>query len=394
LYGGRHSGSPTKEVSVLTAHDELMCHQLSTTFDHVAQSDLRWTERVVLYGFDRQTLTSVMTGMARYPNRNVIDAYAMISVDGQAHVVRTSREIAPASGRNPQAAADGIASWQVGNYGYSVTEPLRRVRAVLEAGDQHDMSLAVDFTGTFDCYEQAPAFFRERGRVDEDARRFYQNGHASGSITLGDNTIAITPENWYFARDHSWGVRRGSGGGDLPETSVLQPRQIPEGVLYFMGIFEFDDRLVHFAQREDAHGHIWQYEGELFYPSSTGKPSQAITGVDHDFRFRDDLRVISGGEVVVHAADGTAQAIAITPVTNFWPGFAGYDEYRGYASGHWRGPSFRDSFVVDTTDPTELAKVSLVSETFCGVRSGDTVGHGLVEMVFVGKNDRYGYAGY
>src|ERR1700687_1091545 len=102
-----------------------------------------------------------------------------------------------------------------------------------------DMSLEVDFTGTFDCYEQAPAFFRDRGRVDEDARRFYQNGHARGSITVGDNTIASTPAHWSFRRHHPWGVRRGSGGGDLPQTSVLQPRQIPEGVLYFMGIFEF-----------------------------------------------------------------------------------------------------------------------------------------------------------
>ena len=386
---------------MLTAHDELMCHQLTTTFDHVDQSDLRWTERVVLYGFDRQTLTSVMTGMARYPNRNVIDAYAMVTVDGRAHVVRTSREIS--------AAVDGIASWQVGNYGYEVTEPLRRVRAVLEPGEgvgalprQREVpppacwgtSMELDFTGTFPCYEQAPAFFRDRGRVDEDARRFYQNGQASGSITVGDKRIAITPEQWYFARDHSWGVRRGGGGGDLPQAAVLQPREIPEGVLYFMGIFEFDDRLVHFAQREDAHGGIWQYEGELLYPFSTGKPSQAIAHVEHDFSFRDDLRVISGGEVVVHAADGTADTITITPVTNFWPGFAGYDEYRGYASGHCRGPSYVDSFVVDTTDPAELAKVSMLSETFCRVRNGDSVGHGLVEMVFMGKNVHYGYAGY
>ena len=127
-----------------------------------------------------------------------------------------------------------------------------------------------------------------------------------------------------------------------------------------MGIFEFDDHLVHFAQREDAH----------------------------------DVRVISGGEVVVHAADGTADTTSITPVTNFWPGFAGYDEYRGYASGQWRGPSYADGFVVDTGDPAEIAKVDLVSETFCGVRSGDSVGHGLVEMVFMGRNVRYGYAGY
>ena len=203
---------------MLTPYDELMCHQLTTTFDHVDQSDLRWTERVVLYGFDRQMLTSVMTGMARYPNRNLIDAYAMVTINGQAHVVRTSREIS--------AAVDGFASWQVGNYAYEVTEPLRRVRAALEAGES-ELSLELDFTGTFSCYEQAPAFFRDRGRVDEDARRFYQNGQATGSITLGDQRIAITPEGWYFARDHSWGVRRGSGGGDLPEAAVLQPRQIP-----------------------------------------------------------------------------------------------------------------------------------------------------------------------
>jgi hypothetical protein len=373
-------------VPVLTAHDELMCHQLPTTFDHVAQSDLRWTERVVLYGFDRRSSTSVMTGMARYPNRNVIDAYAMVTVEGRAHVVRTSREIS--------AAADRIASWQVGSYAYEVVEPLKKVRAALEPGDDHAMTMDLTFSGTFPCYEQAPAFFRDRGRVDEDARRFYQNGRASGSITLGDKQIAITPQDWYFARDHSWGVRRGGGGGNLPEAQILQPHTIPEGVLYFMGIFEFEDRLVHFAQREDAHGQIWHYEGELLYPSSTGKPSQALTRVEHDFEFRDDLRVIRGGKVTVHAADGTTDTISITPVADFWPGFAGYDEYRGYASGYWRGPSFTDSFVIDTTDPAEIAKVSMLSETFCQVRSGDSVGHGLVEMVFMGRNVRYGHAGY
>ena len=59
-----------------------------------------------------------------------------------------------------------------------------------------------------------------------------------------------------------------------------------------------------------------------------------------------------------------------------------------------RGPSYVDSFVVDTADPAELAKVSMLSETFCRVRNGDSVGHGLVEMVFMGTNVHYGYAGY
>ena len=64
---------------MLTPHDELLCHQLPTTFDHVSQSDLRWTERIVMYGFDRSGDINVMVGLARYPNRNVTDAYAMIT---------------------------------------------------------------------------------------------------------------------------------------------------------------------------------------------------------------------------------------------------------------------------------------------------------------------------
>jgi hypothetical protein len=378
---------------MLGAQDELMCHQLPTTFDHVQQSDLRWTERVVIYGFDPATGTSVMTGMARYPNRNLTDAYAMVTVGGQAHVVRTSREIS--------AGVDGIASWQIGPYSYRIIEPLRQVHTTLE----HDgLSLDLMFTGTFPCYEQEPAFFRHRGRVDEDARRFYQNGFGAGSLIAGGQRIEIDSDRWYFGRDHSWGVRRGGGGGNLPETAVLQPHEIPDGVLYFMGIFQFDDRIVHFAQREDADGHIWHYEGELLYPLSTGKPSQQITSVDHGFVFRDSSgalgalrahpRVIASGEVTIRADDGSQDTISITPVTDFWPGFAGYDEYRGYASGHWRGPSYTDAFVVDTSDLSEVAKVGMLSETLCTVRCGDAVGQGLVEMVFIGRNDRYGYDGY
>jgi hypothetical protein len=372
---------------MLVAQDELMCHQLPTTFDHVQQSDLRWTERVVVYGFDKATGTNLMTGMARYPNRNVIDAYVMVTLDGQAHVVRTSREIS--------AVVDGLATWQVGAYTYQILEPLRRVQTLLEPGSEHELALDLTFTGTFPCYEQEAAFFRHRGRVDEDARRFYQNGYATGSLTVGSHTFEIGHETWYFARDHSWGVRRGGGGGNLPEAAVLQPHEIPDGVLYFMGIFQFGDCVVHFAQREDADGAVWHYEGELLYPMSTGKPSQRIVKVDHDFRFRDELpRVIAGGEVVIEADDGARETISITPLTDFWPGFAGYDEYRGYASGYWRGPSYTDAFVVDATDKSEIAKVSMLSETLCALRRGDATGYGLVEMVFMGRNDHYGYAGY
>jgi hypothetical protein len=161
-----------------------------------------------------------------------------------------------------------------------------------------------------------------------------------------------------------------------------------------MGIFEFDDQLVHFAQRETGTGERWQFEGEILHPLSTGRAASAIIDVEHDLKFRDDLRVISGGTFTVHRGDRSTSTIDVTPLTDFWPGLAGYMEINGYASGHWRGRDFIDGFSVDATDLDVIRPVSFLSETLCEVRMDGKVGHGLVEMVFVGAYPRYGYTGW
>ncbi|OMB93994.1 hypothetical protein A5733_15275 [Mycobacterium sp. NS-7484] len=375
---------------MLTPHDELLCHQLPTTFDHVSQSDLRWTERIVMYGFDRSGEINVMTGLARYPNRNVTDAYAMITTrDGKARVVRMSTELHPESG--------ALDTYRVGPFTYQVEEPLRTVRAVLEPNEQ-GISLDLRLRGQFPAYEQTAAFHRSRGRVNEDARRFYQNGDLEGWIEIDGQRIDIDSSRWWFGRDHSWGIRNGPGGGSLPEGANLQPQEIPDGVLYYMGIFEFDDELVHFAQRETSTGARWQFEGEVLYPLHTGRVADGIIDVEHELKFRDDLRVISGGTFTVHRADRTTSTIEVTPITDFWPGLAGYEEVNGYASGHWRGTDFIDGFTADVTDLDVVRPVSFLSETLCEVRmhtDGQVkTGHGLVEMVFVGAYPRYGYTGW
>ncbi|MBU8831999.1 hypothetical protein [Mycolicibacterium goodii] len=375
---------------MLTPHDELLCHQLPTTFDHVDQSDLRWTERIVMYGFDRSGDINVMTGLARYPNRNVTDAYAMITRrDGTARVVRMSTELNPETGP--------LGSYSVGPFTYSIEEPLHTVRAEIAPNEQ-GVGLDLRLRGQFPTYEQTPAFHRSRGRVSEDARRFYQNGQVEGWIEIDGERIEIDPARWWFGRDHSWGIRNGPGGGSLSEGAHLQPHEIPDGTLYYMGIFQFDDELVHFAQRETSTGERWQFEGEILYPIGTGRPAGTIIDVEHDLKFRDDLRVISGGTFTVHRGDRTVSTVDVTPITDFWPGLAGYLEVNGYASGHWRGRDFIDGFTADVTDINVVKPVSFLSETLCEVRmdsgSGPKTGHGLVEMVCVGAYPRYGYTGW
>jgi hypothetical protein len=372
---------------MLTPNDEILAHQLPTTFDHVSQSDLRWVERVCMYGFDKSGEICVMTGMARFPNRNVTDAYAMVTKrNGDTKVVRMSTEL------NPQSPAP-LGVYNIGPFTYSVEEPLRATRTQLSAPEQ-GLSLDLRLRGQYEVYEQTPAFHRGRGRVIEDARRYYQNGAVEGWIEVDGERIEIDTANWWFGRDHSWGIRTGSGGGGLPESVELQPREIPEGVLYYMGIFQFDDELVHFAQREHADGSRWQFEGEWLYPLGSDRAADKIIDVRHDLKFRDDLRVVSGGTFTVVRGDRSEADIEITPSIDFWPALGGYDEYRGYASGYHRGKDFIDSFTVNTSDAEAMAPARMVSETLCQVEMNGKVGHGLVEMLFVGAYPRYGYTGW
>jgi hypothetical protein len=152
--------------------------------------------------------------------------------------------------------------------------------------------------------------------------------------------------------------------------------------------------MLHFAQRENANGDRWHFEGSLHYPLDSQKPSVPLMTVEHDFRFRSDVRVIESGDVIISATDGSKREVSIRAVSGFWPGLAGYDYYNDYMSGMWKGSSFMDGFDVDVTDPNVLKKVSMLSETLCEVRCGNEVGYGLVEMVCMGKYPRYGFQGY
>ena len=110
---------------MLTKNDEGLCHQLHTTFDHVVTSDLRWTERIVVVAFDIAGGINFIAGLARYPNRNLMDAYGMVTLDEKtAHVVRVSRELLPEP-------ADTV----VGPFTYDVIEPLKKVRVSLDEND-------------------------------------------------------------------------------------------------------------------------------------------------------------------------------------------------------------------------------------------------------------------
>ena len=51
---------------MLTKYDELMCHQIVATFDHVDTSARHWTERVILHTHDDSGKLHMSNGFGLY----------------------------------------------------------------------------------------------------------------------------------------------------------------------------------------------------------------------------------------------------------------------------------------------------------------------------------------
>ena len=102
---------------MLTAQDDLIGHQLPTTFDHVGNSNPASMERLWYTGHPRSGERIFDIGLGYHPNRNVMDAFAGVSVGNRQINFRASRRLRP----NPLETA-------VGPLKIEVLEGLKRSR--------------------------------------------------------------------------------------------------------------------------------------------------------------------------------------------------------------------------------------------------------------------------
>ena len=172
---------------MLTRYDEFLCHQVATTFDHVGTSAREWTERTWLSVHDISGKLSMVNSFGCYPNRNIMDAYVTVTLEGkELYAVRSSRELRPK--------IDEVA---VGPFSYDVIEPLRSVRSVL-AENEYGVSYDLLFEGTMPPHEEQPQFARFRGRVEENVVRYMQVGRPSGQIRVAGKTYELNNKDKFL----------------------------------------------------------------------------------------------------------------------------------------------------------------------------------------------------
>jgi hypothetical protein len=121
---------------MLTAQDDLIGHQLPTTFDHVGTSDPAWMERLWYTGHPHAGNVIFDIGLGYHPNRNVMDGFAGVTVGWTQYNFRASRRLRP----NPLVTT-------VGPLKIEVLEGLRRHRLQL-APNESALAFDLEFIGT------------------------------------------------------------------------------------------------------------------------------------------------------------------------------------------------------------------------------------------------------
>ena len=88
-----------------------------------------------------------------------------------------------------------------------VVEPLRRLRFILEPGEDRAIACDLTWEGAIPAFEEPRQYVRKFGRVLFDTVRFAQTGCWSGELEVAGERFTVTPDRWKGTRDRSWGVR-------------------------------------------------------------------------------------------------------------------------------------------------------------------------------------------
>lgn len=183
----------------LTWMDEYPRHQVGGTFDSVVSDSVHWNDGFYFTLGDEATGASLFAALRLYANTDVMDGFAVASVDGRQHNMRWSRRLRPR--------IDDLA---VGPLRLDIVEPLSRLR--LTATDNpYGITFDLDWLGLHEPYLEDRIVRYSGGRKVYDRTNYDQCCDVSGTITVGDRTLAVDPSTWVGVRDHSWGMGRTGG---------------------------------------------------------------------------------------------------------------------------------------------------------------------------------------
>lgn len=362
---------------MLSPQDDLIGHQLPTTFDQLDNSDPAWMERLWYTGHPSPAGDVIFDiGLGYHPNRNVMDAFAGVAVAGRQWNLRLSRRLRP----------DPLTT-SVGPLSIEVLKGLRHHRLTL-AENASGLSFEIDFESELSAHEEKAHLRRREGRITENMARAQQLGRYRGWLRFDGRTVDVN--GWLGQRDHSWGVR-----AEMRTDETAPPLTYYPPFFYCWMTAQFPSgRGLHIFFKERAPGDKIYLSGEeVFRVTERVSSRNQLADVTHECTWHDDPLGQSLKEATFHLRfpDGRHRPIHLhtLPVRYFLKGGL-YGGLNGWFHGDDKGRElYSENECWDLTDPATRRIARTLADQIIEVRDGDEVGWGIIEYG-VGK----GYAQY
>jgi len=361
---------------MLTPQDDLLGHQLPTTFDHVGTSDPAWMERLWYTGHPQAGDVIFDIGLGCHPNRNVMDAFAGITIGTQQLNFRCSRRLRP----NPL-------ETRIGPLKIEVLEGLRRHRLTLAENDSR-LRFDLEFIATCQAHEEEPHFKRRSGRVTEHMARAQQLGRYQGWIEADGQRFDLNAAPWLGQRDHSWGVR-----AEMRTDPSHPPLTFYPPFLFVWLTVQFPNRGLHVFVKERAPGEVIYLSGEqTFGFDQRPDPGQRLSAVQHDIQWADDPlgQTVHSARFDLRFDNGSTRTLQVRPLpARYYLKGGLYGGLNGWFHGDDKGKLYteHDQWDLSNADHRQLART--LSDHVIEVRDGDDIGYGIMEYGVAQGYPRY-----
>jgi hypothetical protein len=364
----------------LTPGDDTFVHQLPYTLDTVFTTDPDFRERMWLSISDSaQKDVMIGAGIGHYPNRNIQEAWAGVTVGDQQYNVRMSRHLRP-----------DIQKMQVGPLRLEPIVPLRKMRYILE---ENPSGVAFDFVfeTVFEPHIEDHHLEIVNGRVVHDLSRYNLIGSAEGVVSYPGGERRMTNEVWKGARDHSWGVQPDQQNASQPTSKVN-----PKGSFYSLIFVQFEHWAALILLHEKAPG-IYDYlSGSLMKRYSGTEENRRIVAVEHDYEFSADTSVLEAkkSKISFTTEDGDRYSFDCDFYQpRYFLRSALYMGYKGWWQGTDKGPDYFEHDVWDLSDEVGLPALAVANAGYdhhaiCRNDQGET-GHVAFEYFMTPGYPKY-----
>jgi hypothetical protein len=360
---------------MLTPQDDLIGHQLPTTFDQIDNSDPAWMERLWYTGHPAPGGEVIFDlGLGYHPNRNVMDAFAGVAVPGRQWNFRASRRLRP----------DPLTT-TVGPLSLRVIEGLKR-HALTLADNDSGLRFELEFHATLNPHEEAGHLRRRDGRISEHMYRAQQMGRYTGWLEFDGRRLDV--DSWLGQRDHSWGVR-----AEMRTDETSPPLTYYPPFFFCWTTAQFKDRGLVVFFKERAPGDLIYLSGEQvrrFGERASGRDQ--LVAVQHDVQWHDDAlgQSMDRAAFDLTFAGGERRTVEVRALpTRYYLKGGLYGGLDGWFHGDDKGKLHTAHDSWDLHDAAVRRKVRTLADQVIEVRDGGEVGYGIIEYG-VGK----GYAKY